>query len=274
VGVSLRAMEPRDVDGGLRLCRSAGWNQTAADWRFLLRENPGRFVVAEREGAIVGTGGASVYGRRLAWVCMILVDPDERGRGIGTRVMQEVLERVADCEAVGLDATPKGRPVYERLGFRATAALTRWSGVGRASGAAHRVEPLLAADLAAVAGRDADAFGVSRAGVLRFCLEAAPQLALHLGRGHALARPGHHSTQIGPIVAEDAGTAAALAGASLDAARGAPVVLDAPDDLAWRGVLAGLGLAPQRPFTRMFRGGAAPPGELARQFAIAGPELG
>src|SRR3954454_1202123 len=110
-------MSEHDVAAAWSLSRAAGWNQQESDWRFLLRENPGRFVAAERDGRVVGTGGAACWAKRLAWVCMILVDEQEQGRGIGSQLVRAILERVDDMAAVGLDATPAGRPVYERLGF-------------------------------------------------------------------------------------------------------------------------------------------------------------
>src|SRR5258706_15138439 len=111
----LRDMKPEDVPAGLRLCRVAGWNQRAEDWQALLAN--GFFRVAVRDATIVGSGGAVVYGRRLAWVAMILVDPEARRQGIATRLMQDVLARLGQVAVVGLEATPQGAPVYGGLGF-------------------------------------------------------------------------------------------------------------------------------------------------------------
>src|SRR5213083_2344420 len=77
-GLVFRDMTLEDVPAGLRLCRIARWNQRAEDWQALLAN--GFFRVALRGAAIVGSGGAVVYGGRLAWVAMILVDPAGRAR--------------------------------------------------------------------------------------------------------------------------------------------------------------------------------------------------
>jgi len=106
--VALRVMTRADIPDGLRLSGAAGWNQRESDWRFLLEGNPERFVVAVRDGRVIGSGGAVCYGTSLAWVCMILVDPSERGHGIGTRIVSGVLESLSDMRSVGLDATPFG----------------------------------------------------------------------------------------------------------------------------------------------------------------------
>jgi hypothetical protein len=57
---------------------------------------------------------------------MVLVSPPFRGRGIATRLVEQVLERLPEVRAVGLDATPDGQSVYARLGFEPKARLTRY----------------------------------------------------------------------------------------------------------------------------------------------------
>jgi len=280
----LREMNEDDVADGLRLSRAAGWNQRAEDWRMLLARNPGRFVAAVSDGRVVGTGGAACYGTALGWVCMILVDAAVRGRGIGTRIMEAVLERLADVERLGLDATPEGRPVYAKLGFAESTRLLRMERTdlaadrGRSdlrSGPAALVTP---SDLEAVLAMDREVFGAGRADVLRWAFEQAPAWCMKDGSGllgYSFCRAGHHSWQIGPVVARDLEGAATLVGAALGAVGGDRVVLDAPaEESEWLAVLAGLGFREQRPLTRMYRGGGLPPGRPELQRAILGPEFG
>ena len=94
--LDFRDMTEADLADGLRLSRASGWNQTLADWRLLLSLGPGLFRVALLDGQVVASGGAVRYGDALAWICMILVDPERRGHGLGTRIFDEVLVR---CEA-------------------------------------------------------------------------------------------------------------------------------------------------------------------------------
>src|SRR6185436_3176017 len=122
----------------------------------LLQEHGRQFVAAARAGRVVGTGGACLYSGRLAWVCMILVDEAERGHGIGSLIVRSVLERVADVETVGLDATPKGRPVYERLGFAAASTFVRIGGSasGAVGTASISARPVREDDIPAIAHLD------------------------------------------------------------------------------------------------------------------------
>ena len=93
-------------------------------------------------------------------------------------------------------------------------------------------------------------------------------------RGFLLGREGRIATQLGPIVAEDEDTAAALAawaGARLEP----PVIVDALERhdrfSRW---LAANGFAKERPYTRMALGRDELFGDPRRMVAIAGPELG
>jgi GNAT superfamily N-acetyltransferase len=287
--VALREMTLADVPAGLRLSAEAGWNQREQDWRFLLERHPGRFVVATRGSRVVGSGGAVCYGTTLAWVCMILVESGERGRGIGTRLVEGVLARVSDVAAVGLDATPQGQGVYAQLGFVETSRLSRLEAppVLRAGSAPPcrpecglRVRPLGASDLEDVLALDRNVFGADRADLLRWSSAIAPAFCARdegapgVMAGYCFSRRGARSYQVGPIVAHDAATARALLEAAAREAQGAPVVIDVPADGAeWRAALADVGFQEQRPLIRMLlRGGMAPP-QARLQLAIFGPEF-
>ena len=94
--VEFRDMQEEDLASGLSLSRAAGWTQTLADWRYLLSLGPGLFRVGAVDGRVVATGGAVRYGEALAWITMILVAPDVRGRGLGARIFEEVSGRCED----------------------------------------------------------------------------------------------------------------------------------------------------------------------------------
>ena len=274
-------MTSADVPDGLALCRQAGWNQTEGDWRALLAP-PSVFRAALVEGKIVGTAGAVVYGEQLAWVCMVLVDEARRGRGLASSLTSQVLERIPAGLAVGLDATPKGQPVYARLGFEpAVPLLARLESTG-ATGLRSNLpgaRPLAAADLVKVRDRDRDVFGADRGRVLQSAFATGPGYAWCVeedGRlaAYAFGRVGHNADQIGPVVAD--GVHAALAVVAACVAQGTPrrFFLDAPAWPVWREALSTLGFREQRPFTRMYRAGIAPRARPERVFAICGPEFG
>jgi GNAT superfamily N-acetyltransferase len=86
------------------------------------------YAAVDRAGAVLGTSGASVYGRE-ARVVFVNTHPDWRGRGIARALTAHALTeaRRAGAEQASLDATDLGRPVYARLGFEPVAPLARFS---------------------------------------------------------------------------------------------------------------------------------------------------
>ena len=236
------------------------------------------FRAAVKGGRVVGTAGAAAYGAELAWVCMVLVDPAEQGRGLGTRLLSDVLERLAGFAAVGLDATPQGRPVYERLGFVAGPGLLRLEREPAPSpGPSGAVRPMSAADLAGVLAWDRDVFGADRSRVLAHARATASEYAFCAGapgalEGYCFGRRGWNAEQIGPVVARTTEAAARLVSAVLARHPDRRFYIDVTTRPAWRAEVERLGFREQRPFTRMGRG--APPAVPQALHAIFGPEFG
>jgi len=274
-------MTADDVPDGLALCRESGWNQTEADWRMLLHP-PSVFRAAVVDGHVVGSAGAMVYGDALAWVCMVLVAKALRGQGLGTRLVEEVLERLPAVGAVGLDATPKGQPVYERLGFVPTASLARHlvtSTRARVQPPGEGARRLTEDDLVRILPRDEATFGADRARALRHAWTSAPEYAWCVGAfeatpAYAFGRHGANAEHIGPVVADSEAAAAIVVRACIEGNPGRTFILDAPDWPGWRRTLADMGFHEQRPFTRMFRAGRSPGGHPEKAYAAFGPELG
>jgi hypothetical protein len=216
-----------------------------------------------------------------AWISMILVTPDWRRQGLATRLMQNCVDAIGARRLVpALDASPEGREVYLRLGFRDAGTLTRLVGDLRdlAWEAPRGIAPLAGADLPEIATYDARSSGTDRAALLRHLHGRLPEAAFVARRGGAIAgfvtaRRGRMSSQIGPLVADDDATALALLAAAGRAA-GGPVCLDLFDQRSgMRSWLDARGFVPVTRFIRMVLGPADifPAGH--RTCIIAGPEL-
>jgi GNAT superfamily N-acetyltransferase len=279
VDATFRDMTLADVPAGCALSRKSKWNQTEADWGLLL-EPPSVFRAALVEDRVVGSAGAVLYGDRLAWVCMVLVDPAARGHGLGGQLVEQVLARLPRVEAVGLDATPRGRLLYDRLGFSFATTLSRFEALAPSTGGAFppRTRPVTRADLPGIMGRDREVFGADRERVLSHALEEAPEYAWCLDGDNGIAaycfgRKGEDAAHIGPVVADGVAAAKDLVAACLIGAAGQHVYLDGPTWPLWRVALSGLGFREQRPFARMYREGR-PPGRPEASHAIFGPEFG
>jgi GNAT superfamily N-acetyltransferase len=273
-------MTVADILFGMGLKARAGWNQLEADWRRLLDVQPGGGFVAELDARAVGTVMTCRFGP-VAWIAMMLVDEQFRGRGFGRALMVRALSALdeAGVASVRLDATPLGRPLYESLGFVAETDFTRFQGTLQGADDAPRlpeVEPAVVLD--AVAALDRAVTGTDRHRLLRRLAQAHPEslrVVTSAGtmRGFLMSRPGALARQLGPCIAfEDAGPLLFA-----DARRrydGEPVFIDIPaTNAAAASLVQDLGLTAGRHLTRMGRGPRIHE-DLDRLWASAGPEKG
>jgi GNAT superfamily N-acetyltransferase len=288
--IDIRLLTEGDVEAALALSASCGWNQRAAEWHMMLQIAPSGTFAAETPDGIVGTAIGIDYGS-FGWIAMMLVNPVYRSRGLGARLLEAAMGAIPPDLPIRLDATPLGRPLYERYGFVLESSLTRHvrpadAGPPPARGSA--VRPLAESDLFTVMRMDDRISGAHRHGPLRWAFGDAPRYAWievlpeggsHVDPpGYCLGRGGRLFDHIGPIVAGSADAAAALAVAAIAGSGGCSLVIDAHDGsdefVAW---LRGAAFDPQRPLYRMCRPGQSPlpsrPSELLIEFAIMGPEF-
>ena len=283
LGLTIRPMTPADVPAGQRLREQAGWNQSEHDWRRLLAWEPDGCFVGELGGAVVATATVTTYRPALAWIGMVLVDADHRRRGVGRALFEHAMAALESrgIRTIGLDATPLGKELYDRLGYVDVCRLERCVGsVPDPAPIAGGVRLLRSEDLPAVAAFDARAFGADRRRVLEslardhpegcFVAERAGALA-----GYLLSRPGARARHLGPLVARDSATAEALARAALRPWSGGQAVIDVLLPNPHATALADcLGLQPIRAFIRMIRGAPPPPADYDILYTSAGPEIG
>jgi predicted N-acetyltransferase YhbS len=280
--LEIRLLEESDVAEAVRLKAAAGWNQTEEDWLRLLGLYPRGCFAATAGARLVGTTTTTVYGRELAWVGMVLVDPEFRRKGIATTLVRAALEGLdaAAVATVKLDATPEGAPVYAALGFEAELNIERWVGVARDTGSpAQAAEG--APDPSQIFELDRRAFGADRSELLRALWEEScvtPSVSIGADgrlRGYALARRGAMADYVGPVVAEETETAAGLFDDVLGRLGAGRVYVDLNTTYAGGArVLEARGFVKQRELIRMRRGSGSGAGTSDSVFAIAGPEVG
>ena len=280
--VEIELLSESHLPEALRLTEQSQWNQTEQDWRRLLQSQPRGCFGAFLDGRLIGTVTTVAYGTELAWIGMMLVDPDFRRRGLGTRLMQtarEHLQRIG-VNSIKLDATPAGRPLYELLGFRPEGLIERWEGMGQPAVKKERSawdEQLRPA----IYALDHLAFGADRSSLLASLIAdspVAPVVSMTSERqldGFALARPGRRAFYIGPVAARDRETALSLLDGMLGRLAGEKVTLDFNTGFGLSSeLLADRGLVMQRDLTQMASGPESPAGVSKRIFGLAGPELG
>jgi predicted N-acetyltransferase YhbS len=276
-------MAAADIPAAMRLKNAAGWNQTASDWAACLAASPDGCFVAELQGRVVGTVATIPYEGRVAWIGMVIVEEGLRGRGIGTRLLERAITHLdaRRVPVVRLDATPAGRPLYEKHGFAAEWGLERWTLARHAAPATEaddRSAPDGVPQLDRIVELDREAFGADRSALLRAVATAAPELVLAATRDNvvvagALGRHGTVADHLGPWLALDTARAALLLDEFLRRSGRERIFVDCASPAAVALVRA-RGFTFSRPLTRMVRG--APSALFASRslFGVLGPEFG
>ena len=96
-----------------------------------LRDGSYYGIFCEKEGRILAGGGVVIaawpgspmnYSPRRAWILNIYVEPEHRRQGLARAIMQQLIDwcRTSGFESVALHSSEEGRPLYDKLGFKAT----------------------------------------------------------------------------------------------------------------------------------------------------------
>lgn len=277
--IHIRPMTVADLPLGMRLKAANSWNQTESDWRRYLDLQPDGCFVAALDGKPVGTLTTCIFGP-VAWIAMVLVDAEHRGKGVGKALMRHALDFLErqGVVTVRLDATPLGQPLYEKLGFVAEYALYRHEGVLPPGGTVPGVEALYPDHIEDLLPLDRAVTCTDRTKLLVRLASEFPEGVRVVGRagsveGFRAARPGARALQVGPCIAN--GSAGQLL---LEDARrlygGMPVFIDIPTGngpaIRWA---EETGLTVQRRLLRMCRGPVLEE-QIAALWASSGPEMG
>jgi GNAT superfamily N-acetyltransferase len=276
-------MTRADIPAGMRLKDLAGWNQTAADWERFLDASPLGCFVAESDGEVCGTVTTIVYESRFAWVGMVLVDPKHRGQGIGTGLLHQGIGYLDSLgiATIKLDATPEGKPIYQKLGFVTEYEIERWvlnAAERQTKRESSELRVIESAGLEEILAVDRGAFGAERSALLRSLHRSAPEFTLS-GQGalvgYMLGRHGSRADHLGPWMARSEAVAQQLLAAFLARSGRKTIFVDCmkSNPFAER-LVQSEGFKFSRPLTRMYRGTNKFPGQPELFCGILGPEFG
>jgi GNAT superfamily N-acetyltransferase len=280
----VRPMLLDDLDHGLNLSKAEGWNQTEKDWRLLIENPLNTCLVVENFKRIIGTATALSHSNKVAWIGMVLVDKDFRGRGAGNILMTHLLEKLRHFKSVKLDATPAGQPIYTKLGFVDEHIICRMTNPSMKKLSYDKsdqgIRPILSERFREIIKFDEQIFGVDRTYLLETLFRNCPGKAFMIERnnkfcGFTLGRDGTRLNYIGPVFASSPDNAKTLLSEALKSLINLPVALDVLQDkrdlIIW---LESLGFIKQRHFVRMYLRSNTYPGIVKNQYLISGPEFG
>lgn len=248
---------------------------------------PAGLLAAVAGGEIVGTVGAVTY-EQLAYLGFMSVAPHRQREGIARLLMERLLAWLEHrgVRTVLLDATDKGAPLYESLGFVDDAAAYVYERLPNESlSADQNIAPVGAAtaalsvrraqeqDLAAIVAVDAAAFGANRHKLLavHFREQRAQCLVACDAAGNLVGYLFARDPMLGPWVANTAAAAECLLRAALTSPLAPPeerlpLVMVPRSNARACELLSRHGFAEQRRLRHMRLGGTSAPGLAERLF--------
>lgn len=255
---NLRLLRPEDIPACMRLKDIVGWNQTESDWLALMRCSPEScFGMEDPSGQLAATTTAVLYAGGLAWIGMVLTDPEFRGRGYATSLLRHALSWLDERGAVTtkLDATAEGEPIYRKLGFETEAPIERW-----------RRDPGPLDAFPVAPGR------VNYAGSVRHAKEIPTENHVECAEAWAGGRPGSNAWYFGPCYGTSEEAVEQVSRAVLAPHSGKTAFWDLLTGHPAASIASRLGFVSFRSLRRMYRGAPSPtPRDV---YAIAGFEWG
>lgn len=277
--IVLRDMTVDDIHAAAELSFEQQWPHREEDWSLFLSLGEG--IVAEVDGKVAGTIMGWRFGEGFATLGMVIVTAAMQGRGLGRRLMDAMLARLAGRTVI-LNATDEGLALYRKLGFVELGVVCQHQAAAPVVPLVElrpgeRVRPMGAADGEALEALYASATGMDRKALLDALLADSSAVVLcreHEQTGFALLRRFGRGWAVAPVIAPDLTGAKALISHWLGTQTGSFCRIDIPEDSGLGPWLEELGLPQVGRVTRMALGPAPVPGSDAAVFGLAAQALG
>jgi N-acetylglutamate synthase-like GNAT family acetyltransferase len=271
--MQLRRLRAADLPAAHALTSSFGWPHRLEDWTLMAELGEG--IVAEENGALIGTASAWRFGADRARIGLIGIADAHRDSGIDHQIVAELIAGLGE-RAIELHATKAGARLYRRLGFEPDGLVREHQGAAFATPLVQlprgvRLRPIGRSDADPLVALDQAASGADRGTILHAILRTAVGVVLDHERtliGFALMRRFGLGHVIGPVVAPDPTSARALISHFLAANPGQFMRIDAPEEVALSPWLDGLGLVEVGTVRRMLLGAPPSPAGPVRGFAL------
>lgn len=236
--LTIRPLERHELFQVVDWAREEGWNPGLNDAEIFWQTDPDGYLGVELDGQIVAAGSVVSYGRDFGFMGLFIVQPDLRGKGIGTKLWfhrrDALLARLKPGALIGMDGVFDMQAWYGQGGFVFSHRNLRMQGIGRKSDSAQDCVQLDELAFEEVEDYDRRCFGFNRGEFLRLWIKPQSGCALGVVRdgclvGYGVVRECVEGFKIGPLFAESADVASLLFSALGDCAAGSNLVLDVPE---------------------------------------------
>jgi ribosomal protein S18 acetylase RimI-like enzyme len=123
--VNLVTLSFEDIPKLISLSASVGWDYDEHEIRTIMKSGK-IYGHKNKEGKIISSAAIIPYDTSLASLGMVIVHEEYRGMGLGKIVTQACIDTVSKDTTIMLIATEQGKPLYEKMGFRAVDCIHKY----------------------------------------------------------------------------------------------------------------------------------------------------
>ncbi|AOY15143.1 GNAT family N-acetyltransferase [Bacillus sp. ABP14] len=127
IGLKIRVdrLRTENIEDIVALSSYIGWDYNREEVETIFNSGIVYGVWNERK-ELIASAAIILYGEALASIGMVIVHPDYKGRGIGKIITDACVKSVSAHTPIMLIATDEGKPLYEKLGFRAVSYVSKY----------------------------------------------------------------------------------------------------------------------------------------------------
>ncbi|HDR7795236.1 TPA: GNAT family N-acetyltransferase [Bacillus luti] len=122
---SVDRLREEQIDDIVALSSYIGWDYNREEIETIFNAGIVYGVWNERE-ELIASAAIILYGEKLASIGMVIVHPDYKERGIGKAITSSCMNSVSARTSIMLIATDEGKPLYEKLGFKAVSYVSKY----------------------------------------------------------------------------------------------------------------------------------------------------
>ncbi|HHT7139984.1 GNAT family N-acetyltransferase [Bacillus anthracis] len=205
-------LKKENIEDIVALSSYIGWDYNRAEVETIFNAGIVYGVWNERK-KLIASAAIILYGEALTSIGMVIVHPDYKERGIGKAITSSCMNSVSARTPIMLIATEEGKPLYEKLGFRAVSYVSKYicnsyNADDHCVGNENYMMNYEVVDLEKIIKIDGYAFGTNRKEFLKKRIMQSEQCTVVkdkeqsvLGYGLSIQTP--ENKIIGPIVAKN-----------------------------------------------------------------------